>query len=1748
MKRILYTTLVLFSLLISSKLSAQAFNFTITPNLVCYNASIPQYTFAAAQTASAAGATNYAYSISSPTNCSNASFNYVPATNSAAITITVTCCGVYTVNHFAFNGATLIQAVLATLEVVCPTAGSITVSSPTICNGSQVQLTGSGANTYTWIAQTGTNTPVNLGTANPLVTTPTAQTTYSLAGTTSQSCPINPSPKTVYIQKATVTLSPASSTICPGAPVTFNATYSVSNGGLYTTGTTTTALSIKNPTGGVISTGASTTIPASAGNYSAFLTYTGAAGSCTAVASAVVNTISTISVTAAVSNPSVCPGSAAILSASLPAGSSTAASSYTWTQSVGTPPTFTGNPVTKNPTVTTVYTVNVNYYGCTGSGTVQVGMSTLTVNLSSSSPSTCPGKAFTLTATGGLTYTFTAQYPFPPTFSTISTNTSVSTVTTSISNIQYPATITVNGLANGCTGSSSLVIGKMTLNTQIVPNSVSVCPNTSVFLHNNNGCGTTWTVTSLTYSTTLTGTNCTPSGTLGFNVGSAAFLPITFTTSADSAGCKGSANITIYQRFLSPVLLSSSITNSICPGTSLTLTSSGGAGTNYTFTAPFTVPPATNNIIPNTTASTNTVAVTIPTTTPFAYTFTVDADSSNCTGTGNITIGQLALNPNLSLSSASICPGGTVDLTSSLGSGTSYTFVADYTTTPTSSVILTTTNSPGVANATVPVNTSASPFPHVFTVNVDSAGCVGTSTAQVGLLGLTSNLSLSAYANPTSTVPSLSVCPGSNYSLVAINTSTAVSGNSNFVFQVPPISNTVVPSSSSTNSPQSATLSVNAGTSFPQTYTVLLNNSGCVGVQTITINQMFLQNFSISANPAQVCAGRPSTITAYLSSTVIPSTAGINYSFGVVSPSTALGAGPSPTVVFSPTTQAVIVATADSAGCTLPLAPGFVTTTINILPGLVITPASTSPSVCAGLSTTLSVTGPTANNVTYTWAPSGATNFGTLTPSASSPFDIAFANPTTTAVYTVSASDTLGCVGSTVITIGIDPTVLSVSVSVSNNTICPNTPASNATLSATWSISPATYSWIPSTGLSTTSGNTTIAQPVANTVYSVLTDNGYGCMGLGATTIFVNQQPTITALASVGFTVCPGYNTTLTALGANSYVWVGLTFSAGIAQQSISVGPGIYTVTGSNGGACTGTTVIPVYLGNPLQIQVNVNPATYTTCIVNNSPKYSKPVVLTASGANSYVWFPYNPIHMTYSLGASTTVRPPATTQYTVLGNTPVCSGSAAITVTVVPQFTMNVVPPLPAMCLGDSLKLSIVNISSLAVGPVSAFTYSWTEAANAPPISLTSKFTSTVSVFPQNSTTYSTEVRDSRGCVSLDKLVTVTVLPRPLTAIAIPTINNVPTNTLCYVGLNPGPVDVILTLSGSNKNTNLPFGVVPTYTWQSPYNLPYNSILTPPNNPAVVVSAPLRLPSIVTYTLLSGYNGVLGCRVADTVSVRVIDCRPVTTVSFITAEKVDTICARSCITFINLTDTMAGGTQTLTWDFKGGSPATSNASIQTVCYNIPGKYPVILTVANPYPKNPLNGVPGSTNNAGVNNMVKVVEIPNVTIVAPGQLLSDTTIRFGTAIELTGTGASNYNWSPNYNISSLTNPKVTVNPFKNTQYILTGKNSSSCSSSDTINVFVIEDCGEMFVPNAFTPNDDGVNDVLYVRGICLQNISFMIFNRWGERIFSTTDQKNGWDGTYKGEPLNSGVYVFRLEGKTYDGKEFITKGNITLIR
>ncbi len=88
----------------------------------------------------------------------------------------------------------------------------------------------------------------------------------------------------------------------------------------------------------------------------------------------------------------------------------------------------------------------------------------------------------------------------------------------------------------------------------------------------------------------------------------------------------------------------------------------------------------------------------------------------------------------------------------------------------------------------------------------------------------------------------------------------------------------------------------------------------------------------------------------------------------------------------------------------------------------------------------------------------------------------------------------------------------------------------------------------------------------------------------------------------------------------------------------------------------------------------------------------------------------------------------------------------------------------------------------------------------------------------------------------------------------------------------------------------------------------------------------------------------------------------------------------------------------------------------------------------------------------------------------------------------------------------------------------------------------------VFVPNIFSPNGDGYNDVLFVRGKGIAEMQFIVYNRWGEKVFETADVNTGWNGTYKGEPVNLAVFVYALKGKFKNGKSIDEKGNFTLIR
>ena len=91
-------------------------------------------------------------------------------------------------------------------------------------------------------------------------------------------------------------------------------------------------------------------------------------------------------------------------------------------------------------------------------------------------------------------------------------------------------------------------------------------------------------------------------------------------------------------------------------------------------------------------------------------------------------------------------------------------------------------------------------------------------------------------------------------------------------------------------------------------------------------------------------------------------------------------------------------------------------------------------------------------------------------------------------------------------------------------------------------------------------------------------------------------------------------------------------------------------------------------------------------------------------------------------------------------------------------------------------------------------------------------------------------------------------------------------------------------------------------------------------------------------------------------------------------------------------------------------------------------------------------------------------------------------------------------------------------------------------------------CGDVFVPNAFSPNDDGMNDLECVMNKCIVSMHFVIYDRWGEKVFETNDPKFCWDGTYRGQLMNDATFMYKLEAVLNNGQQVSKKGNVSLIR
>jgi gliding motility-associated-like protein len=194
-----------------------------------------------------------------------------------------------------------------------------------------------------------------------------------------------------------------------------------------------------------------------------------------------------------------------------------------------------------------------------------------------------------------------------------------------------------------------------------------------------------------------------------------------------------------------------------------------------------------------------------------------------------------------------------------------------------------------------------------------------------------------------------------------------------------------------------------------------------------------------------------------------------------------------------------------------------------------------------------------------------------------------------------------------------------------------------------------------------------------------------------------------------------------------------------------------------------------------------------------------------------------------------------------------------------------------------------------------------------------------------------------------------------------------------------------------------------------------------------------------------------------------------------------------------------------------------------------------------------------SGNDTCVSTLHTSVTVPSYSTSTLTAYAHPDTIYVGQTTQLgTQTSGGNIVWVPNYNISSTTDPFPTAWPDHTTTYMAMYTDPHGCTfpvSSVTIYV-IAKDCDEhtVFVPNTFTPNADGANDVLYARSSLVTDIHFMVADRWGQIVFETNDITKGWDGNFNGKPCNPDVFGYYITYKCNNGKDSFKKGNVTLIR
>lgn len=727
--------------------------------------------------------------------------------------------------------------------------------------------------------------------------------------------------------------------------------------------------------------------------------------------------------------------------------------------------------------------------------------------------------------------------------------------------------------------------------------------------------------------------------------------------------------------------------------------------------------------------------------------------------------------------------------------------------------------------------------------------------------------------------------------------------------------------------------------------------------------------------------------------------------------------------------------------------------------------------------------------------------------------------------YSVTASFTVVGQGATILPIITAPTCISSPTQIS---VSPN----SATNTILWN----------GPGIQGPNNTPTITINSAG-IYSVsISIPNSACAGTA--TVLISPTPTISIAASSNSMCANNTNSspnsvTLTASGATSYTWnsVGLiNTSSSNTNTAITYTPdanvtnGYVTLIGSNGTCTNSATYTINIIPNPV-----ISAISTSVCAGNNA-------TLVASNASSYTWSPAATLNT--SIGATVIATTNTTTVYSVIGSSLGCnSATQNATVVVMPNPTITISPLTNTICQGGNITLTASGATN----------YTWS-----PSSTLNTNTGSVVIASPMNTTSYL--VIASLGTCTASAAYQVSVIPQPNVQVTAPQY------TICE-----NSAGVLLSANGANS-----------YVWT-----PGNGLNKTTGNQV------LAKPMVTTVYEVVGNNGQ--CTAAASLTLFVVPfpdltlstpnnkiCQTATTTIFANgannyvwspltglSNMQGNMANASPMSSINYTvmgvnsmgTVSCSSTKEILIEVVPQVTATVSNSVE-ICKGQSTK--VMVYGGNTYAWLPIEGISASDvnnpfvspkattvysvhvsngGNCGTTATVLVKVNPIPTISAGEDIIAN----IDEPMYIHAISNGSLTWVSGEGVVCAACPSTQIIPKKSGCYIAEAVNSYGCKSRDEVCVEVTTNYN-IYIPNVFTPNGDGNNDVFLVHGTGLSKFELSIFDRWGEKLFTSSDQLQGWDGTYKGELCKQDAYTYVVVYTALDGKKHEKTGHVSLLK